>query len=175
MEIRIALIPPAKISVLAARLAKKYAVQAKHRFVVDNRNLFPHNTLFKVDVKKKDYIVLLGVVKTELRKFNPLRLDIKGFLISEGGWVGLKINPSSELIKLRKKLAEAVDQSKLAKVQLKSSYHPHLTLIRFYKPDASSLIKAEPVPRTKFIVRDIGLCLSRQTQVYKILNTIKLK
>lgn len=176
MEIRFALIPPARINALTAKLAKRYAQQAKHRFVVDNQKLFPHMTLFKVTVSKKNYLSLLQVVKRELKKFKPFNLEVKGFLISDGGWLGLKIESSSKLNKLAKELANAIERSKLTPAPLKNPYHPHITLTRFYKNGlAHAVVKDEPKPSAKFSADSIGLCLSRQTQVYKILNTVKLK
>lgn len=178
MEIRFAIIPPGPISAMTATWAKKYARRAKHRFLVDNKKLFPHNTLFKVNVSKKNYLSLLSVCKKELRSFRSFNLEIKGFLVKKrNGNFAFKIKSSDKLNKLRKNLFGAIKNSKLVtKAYLKRTYHPHITLTTFFKKDPSAVvIKGELAPSAKFTVRDIGLCLSRQTQVYKILNTVKLK
>lgn len=178
MEIRFAIIPPASINKMSAQLAKKYARQGKHRFVVDNRNFFPHITLLRTKVTKKNYPLLISDVQEALRKFTSFNLHVSGFSVYPGGWLGLNIKSSVKLTSLKKALHIATQKnssptSNFAKLK---SNHPHITLVRFYKNSLTTdAIVNEQLPKVKFTAHTIGLCKSRQTQVYKIVDQIKLK
>jgi 2'-5' RNA ligase len=174
MEIRFAVIPPEPINKKVSKLATQLAARGKHRFVVDNRNYFPHITLFKMEVPPARLRALLTEMQVFAKKFPTFPVKISSFG-GGGGWLDLQLAHSSQLDLLRRKLAEVVSQVLQEKVLLTSSYRPHVTMIRFY----SEKKKKEAMGATDSLkctmkVSIIGLCLSRQTQVYKIIHKVRL-
>lgn len=177
MEIRFAIIPPARINKLTGKLSIQHAKSGKHRFVVDNVKLFPHATLFVADVPKKEYRTLLAAIKDEARKHKSFEAEILGYQILQHLGLGLKIKPSKKLTDLRKSLYKLVSQfAEMKGAANKWKYPPHLSMVRFEDPhSAKQSIKDFRPPRDSFPVKTIGLCLCKGSQVYKVLDQIKLK
>ncbi len=176
MEVRVVLIPNKQISKYAAKFAHKFRKQGKYRFFVDNKILFPHITLFRANVRKIKYKELLSHFMVVLKKQKDFVLEIDGFVFEKGGWLALKIKETRQLNKLKNDLFIAAKQFSNPVGQASVwKYPPHITLIRYYADKNSSLaISSEPVPQRSYKSQVVGLCLSRQTQVYKILDKIKL-
>lgn len=177
MQIRVAILPPQNISQMSGSLAKKYAKKFTHWFVVDNQKLFPHITLFCVDVSRKNLKELIRTVAGTGKKFKKFNLAISGHSLYPGGWLGLKIRESKELKELRRSLFVKLKPFGPNNPKLKSAYSPHVTLTKFKNGKHGLLAtKGSKIPITKFKADTIALCLDKNySQVYKIIKTFKLK
>jgi 2'-5' RNA ligase len=175
MDIRLAVIPPAVTSKIVGKLGTQYGRKFRHRFLVDNQKLLPHATLFKVDIPRTDYKKLLLIAEKVIRQIPAFDVRVNKFGFPPEGWLDLQLATSLKLIALRKRLLKEIKRSGLGIVTVKTAYRPHITLTRFYNNNHNRMaVKGEPKPQFMVPVTTIGLCLSRQTQVYKILNTIKI-
>jgi 2'-5' RNA ligase len=176
MEIILAVIPPAGVSKEIGALGKSVVKRFPHQFVVDNQKLFPHITLFKIDMEKSDYGKLRKVVKDAVKRESRFNVRVNKFGMPAGGWLDLQVVRSGNLTKLRRRLIQAITAANWGDVSVKQKYRPHITLTRFNSDEVvQTAVKRKPQPSFTFAVNKIGLCLSRQTQVYKIIETIKLK
>lgn len=88
----------------------------------------------------------------------------------------MDVKLSPQLLKLRMGLAkELKEQNLVESLRIKPNFSPHITLTRFYNDKNCQLaIESEKKPDFKLTVATIGLCLSRATQVYKIIDRCKL-
>lgn len=177
MEIRFAVLLPAKLNKEAANIAKKVARLGPHRFVVDNKHLFPYITLFKINVHKRNYLRLEKIVSQAVQTSPKLSLTVRRIGSPKDIWVDLEITPTRHLAALRKKLADVVSKSGYAdKVMIKARFRPHITLTRFYSTKhVAKIAQLRQRVLGKFTASTIALCLSRQTQVYRIISKHNLK
>ena len=178
MQIRFVVLPPKNISEMASKLAKKYAAKFPHWFVVDNRKLFPHITLFCLEIKRRDLNTLTKVAGERLPKQKKLKLLIPRHAVYKDSWEGLKIKNNVGLSALRKNWFKGlVSFDKYPQRKLKLSFSPHITLTKFKNKGHSRLaIKGSKILIKKFRADTIAMCLNnRFSQVTKIIKKFKLK
>jgi 2'-5' RNA ligase len=177
MEVRLALIPNPVFSKKMGGLGKAVGSKFSHRFLVDNKKYFPHATLFKVNIRKDKYPELLSITKDFVKGEKNFGFKIKGLATADGGWVDLEVLEKQKIFILRNTIYRKLKLAKITKLKkLKPSYRPHFTLTRFFSNHKASLaVQNFPKQNFKLNAYSIGLCLSKQTQVYKILDKVKLK
>lgn len=179
MKLRLVILPPPKINRLSAKLAERLSRNFPHKFIVDNRYLLPHVTLFSLQVHRKLLPGFLTRLSAHLRNQKSFRLQIEGFQIYAsigGGWFSLKITPVDRFQAFCRPLKAFVKKNRAQAQRYPVS--PHITLTKFtnHAYAASTKRTATPFPATVFRVDTIGVCLSdKYGQVYKILKKIKLR
>ncbi len=174
MKYRIAILPSAKVSKKAGKLAKQFSRKFPSYFAVDNQKLLPHVTLLVVDMSANKRSAMLADLGRLLGKQQSLSLSVAKFDSFLGGWFALKIDNSVRLTNLRLRLARKLKKYGTIK---QKSFRPHITLTKFKQAeDAKIAQKMMTSPSIKFDMDTIGVCLSNKYgQVYKIIKKFKLK
>ncbi|OGE88334.1 MAG: hypothetical protein A2722_03830 [Candidatus Doudnabacteria bacterium RIFCSPHIGHO2_01_FULL_50_11] len=179
MQIHLSVIPPPSIRRMAAELAKKYVSKYPHFFVVDNARLFPHITLFWMDINKSRYYQLEKVLAGVLRKQGKIPLFINRHFyskINKGGWTGLKIRESRRLSFLRSETFRSLKDFSAKSAKLKKTFSPHITLTKFKKHSNAKLAtKFSKIPPRYFTVNLVAICIDGPyRQVKKTIKIYKL-
>ena len=181
MNLRLAILLPAKIKLVAATAAEKLSKQygQKKFFVVDGKKLVFHITLFQIKEVGMDS---LGKIFKPIKQFtqekHPLKLTISGLECTKdrGLWVALNIKDNAKLTLFRKKLAGHLKKSGL-NVEIGSPYKPHVTLLKFSKSDVNVLreLESQKSPNISFTPLKFALCVDNQyAQVTKVIRSFKL-
>jgi len=175
MKARFVILPPKSVRIFAGKIAPKVAGLHAHWFVVDNRKLIPHNTLFSVQLPKAKLHSLFRQASEVLQNHKPFQLRIIGFETDDGGWLALDIKSDKNLNRLRSDLAKKINKNGFV-TKLRQPYRPHLTLTKFKQEQIAQEVKFELKPiKKEFIADSIAICLSNNfSQVTKILKTFKL-
>ena len=178
MEIRLAILPPPKVSKMAGELGRIYGAKFPSWFKVDNRILAPHITLFVLNIKPKDIAKLKSSAAKQVKFLKKFGLTISRHSVYPGGWTGLKIKDSKRLSVLRKTLFNALKSfDSLQPVKLKPKFSPHITLTKFKSPNNSrKAIKNSKILIRNFSAEVVAICLSnKHSQVTKALRIFKFK
>src|SRR6185436_12660903 len=103
---------------------------------------------------KSEYKKLNKVIKEQLKKFGSFEILINGFIVSRGGWLGLNIKSSFRLTQLRRQLFQVIAAQNFQVRKLKSPFHPHITLTRYYSDkNAEKAIQKQSKPWIKIAVK----------------------
>lgn len=181
MNLRLAILLPAKINRLAAAAGEKLLKQYRQKkfFVVDGRKLVFHITLFQImGVEFKNWEKIFKPLKQFAQAKHPLKLTISGFKCTKdrGLWVALNVKGNTKLASFRKNLARHLKKFGL-KVEIGSPYKPHVTLLKFKKTDSRTFkqLESQKSPNISFTPLKFALCLDNQYgQVTKVIRTFKL-
>ena len=177
MKLHFTILPPSKMSQWSVRLAKRLTTKYECWFVVNNKNLYPHVTLFSAQVPKKQFASLSDSLENLAARFSALDLQIVGLSTPRatgGGWMALKIKSNNHLTKFREQVRKLVS----GKIRFKPYYNPHITLAKYKNPrDERSVRSQTKLPTKKFRAKILAVCVSDAefSQVYKILKKYELK
>lgn len=176
MDIRLVVLPPQNINRKVASVAKRFAKKFPSHFVVDNRKLLPHVTIFKMQIRKADLPAVLSVTKALLRQCKPFRLNLYRFYPDPDAWIVWDLESSKGLTNLRKTLARYLRLYHQVALVLKEPYHPHITLTRYKKLEhAAMAVKEERVVRETFLARVVAIApYDKHSQVPKVLKRYRL-
>lgn len=176
MEIRLIILPSANIRNKTRQLALTYAKAGPHFFVVDNKSLIPHVTLFKVDIDKRSLDQLSDAINIQSRELSPMNLELYKLYGHSEGWLVWNIRSSGKLNNLRKKIAQAVRARAREGIVLKSKYSPHITLTKYKDAGLAKTVAKNRIALMAWKADTIAVTLSdKHSQVYKILSTHTLK
>lgn len=158
-ELRYIFLLPDKINRLAGKLAVKYSKKFPSYFVVDNKNLYPHITLFTASQDFNDFKKARPILNKYLKIFKPIELKIKGFEMGKNETLSLKIVRSRGLINFRNKLRDFIEKHSNEILNKNIKYKPHITLTRYLNMlHAKSVINSakEEMPKS-FIVNTVAV------------------
>lgn len=131
MELRYIFLLPAEIELLISKLAIMYGLKFPHFYIVDNKNFYPHITLFTTSQKLNNFVKFRLKLSKFLRDFKPIKIKFGDFDIYKDGTFVIKIIESPELLNFRKKILNFVEHN-LDEVLFKNKiYKPHITLFRY--------------------------------------------
>ena len=176
MDVRFIVCPPAKINKLTSRLALK-AKRPQSQFIVDNRKLLPHITLFHLQIRKDRLPEVIKITADLVKNFSALNLKLVGYTADKQGWLVIDIKLTKQLERLRKNLFFAVKEYNRTRYMLKKFYHPHITLTKYNDSKTARLVKRQSLPqRENFRSNFVAVGLSdKHFQVYKVIKKFKLK
>ncbi len=181
MNLRLAILLPAKINRLAATAGEKLSKQYRQKkfFLVDGKKLIFHITLFQI---KDVGMAVLEKFFKPIKQFalfkHPLKLSLSGLECTKdrGLWVALNIKDNRKLTLFRKNLARHLKKSGL-KIEIGNPYKPHVTLLKFAKADRKVVreLESQKSPTTSFTPLKFALCIDNQyAQVTKVIRSFKL-
>ncbi len=147
-----------KIANASIDLAIKYAPMYPNFYIVDGKPFLPHITIFTASQKIEDIEAHSTAIEKFIKKLNPIRLDIVKFDAYDDGTLCLKINPSGELLSLREKTRDFVEEKISGILRKKASYNPHITLTKYRNPkDCKMLVETLGLISGSFISPAIGI------------------
>lgn len=131
MELRYIFLLPAKIELLTSRLAIMYGVKFPHFYIVDNKNLYPHITLFTTSQRLNNFVKFRSKLSKFLRDFKPIKVKLGDFDVYKDGTFIIEIIESPELLNFRKKILNFVEHNLDEVLFRNKRYKPHITLFRY--------------------------------------------
>lgn len=176
MDIRFIALPDNIAFAKSVRLARKFGKLGRHYFVVDNKKLFAHITLFKGKIRNNELSKVYKAVDKVLIGFKQFKLRVDSYHC-EKGYLTLKIRDSEGLSAIRAMLYSGIKALTVGKLKIKRAFLPHITLTRFLDHRlANQVAGKEGKIAFSFHVKKVATALSDDNdQVYKILKEFKLK
>lgn len=165
-------------------------------FVVDNRKLIPHLSLWHLRTSKNRINALTAELKKVVADQKPIKINSAGFMASkkENGIVSFSVRSSEPLALLRKKVLEKAYSFKTGmmpqfaafglwkgktlvegkKYGRPLAFNPHFTMGFLKKPeDALKIEEAMKKEEFRFLAKGIYVCeVNRWWQVTKVLKKI---
>lgn len=176
MKIRLVVLPPTDIRKRTAEWAKKISKIAPHHFVVDNKNLLPHITIFSMLLEEKQIPELEKKIKKIIKAFKTIKLELKKFESYEGVWLMWSVKPSLELSKLLKALYKQAVTIDHSAVKILKPYRPHITFTKFRSTGkVERALKEFSDMKRVFTVSRVAIAYDKDTQVPGIIKSFKLK
>ncbi len=199
MFLDIVILPPKKLREKIGRNIKKAANDFPYTFVVDNRKLIPHLSLFHIRTTKGRIPNLAQKIRPILATYRPFKIRKTGVDLHGGQTVGFRLSRSqrlkrlheeivlrcyklrmgampwpglSELTALKKNYRRKYGSSHLLKL-----FNPHITVGLFRnEKDAQRVATALKKIEFQFLTETIAITeVNFWHQVTKILKTFKLK
>jgi len=201
MLLDVVILPP---WMLRNRLGKKITRATSNSpcvFVVDNKKLIPHLSLFHIKTSKNRSDRLSRLIKEIVKEYHPFKIYSQGFKVQFGGkGGGFSLSKSRPLVSLHEEilnkcyhlrtgvmpwpwsaLSKLTKQKRIYRRKYGTSYilklfHPHFTMV-LLKNGGDSEKVARKMFKTKFVflADTIAVCeVNFYHQVTKILKTFKL-
>lgn len=176
MKIRVVIIPPAHIRKLTAEYAKKIARTGRHHFVVDNKHLLPHITIFSAHLEQSQIPELTAKLKPNVARHKKISLELADFRLDEDVWFGWYVKPSKPLSDLRKALYKEAKKVKGIEIKYVRAYKPHITFTKFLtKRDTQKSLQYIGGNKKPFVASTVAITYDKDTQVPGIIKHFRLK
>lgn len=177
MNIRLIVLPSVKIRLQTKKLAVAYAKAGPHFFVVENKKLIPHVTLFRTKIYKRQLSSIYSAVTDALANHHPVRLELYRLYPHPDGWLVWEIRKKKELSNLRRELAKATKAFSTEASALKRDFRPHITLTKYKNSKIGKRVtKAISHPRSYWLADIVAVTLyNKYAQVHKVLKVFTLK
>lgn len=199
LKINIAILPNNDISKKAVEVAKELTKEVDSFFGVDDKNYFPHLTIYMLEIPIKNLDAVFEKVKQITNSISPIE-GVFGDFNSNSGFMDVEVKKTTKLQKFHEQIIEEINplrfgykinnQKKLKNKDLKKDnilkygfpyamelYRPHLTLGRLKNEKlAQEKIKNIRWPIEKFRIDTIGVFKSGDHGTcVKLLKKFKLK
>lgn len=182
IRINIAFILPAGVAESVAKLSRKISEKEDVHFVIDNKNFFPHITIYSPDYPKQDSDKVFDIIEELSKNLSSIKFKTKKILANQG-FLGIEFDYSKEMKYIHesivralnplrgghilKKYIDAYDMnfSEDKKINIQkygypnsmNFYHPHMTITRLKnEKDAEKIISKMQWPVEEFVVDKIG-------------------
>ncbi|MBI5733343.1 MAG: hypothetical protein HY973_00135 [Candidatus Kerfeldbacteria bacterium] len=198
MLLDIVILPPNRIRKLVGQAVVKSVGDFKYRYIIDNKHLIPHLSLFHININKRKLAALVAVVKKNISNYQPVEISTKNILV-DGNGVFILLSNRKSLINLNRKMVRYCYPlrdgmipwmskrlpNKLEKFNRKTygtyynigkAFQPHFTVVKL-KFDTDAKIVGEEMKNIhfSFMGNTIAICqINDYSQVTKVLKTFKL-
>ncbi len=199
MLLDVVILPSAKLRRKLGRKIKKAVNSIPHVFVVDNKKLIPHLSLYHIRTTKVRFDKLVELVHEIIKSYKPFKLKSKGEQTFPSGIVYYSIYKPAVLQRLHR---EVVDKCRILKTGpvpwnharrptkqethyfkkygsrlLLKFFKPHFTMVKLKNLDnGTKVIRKMKLGKFGFLADTVAICeVNNWLQVTKILKTFKLR
>lgn len=198
MLIDIVILPPNKIRNLVSRATIKALGDYDYQYLIDNKKLIPHVSLFHINIKKNKLDKIYNLIEDSAKIYTPKKIFFAD-IITHGNGVWVYLSNNESLKKLNKRLVKYcaplrdgfipwIPKRAPDKLQknnrLKYGTHycigkgfaPHFTMVKLKnEADTKIVYKKMKIKDFNFMGDTVAVCqINKYCQVTKVLKTFKL-
>jgi len=144
MHLRFVFLLPNKIAQKAASLALPASKLAEHWYIVDNKSLIPHVTIFDFEIKNSTFKKFQSEIERFVKHNMIPTLRLRGFWVNPKDYtLGLSVKKTDELKNFREEFFRFLRLfGEEANHHNWKEYSPHITLTKYkYKNDAGRAMR----------------------------------
>ncbi|MFA4818381.1 MAG: hypothetical protein WC621_00910 [Patescibacteria group bacterium] len=198
MLLDIVILPPYKIRNLVGQAVVKSVGDFKYKYIIDNKKLIPHVSLFHVNINKRKLSNLVAAVKKSINNYQPVKISTKNILVDGNGvWILLSnhkslINLNRKMVRycyplrdgmipwMSKRLPTKLEKFNREKYgthyNIGKAFRPHFTMVKLkFDADAKIVGQRMKIIRFFFTANTIAICqVNNYCQVTKIIKKFKV-
>ena len=197
MLLDIVILPPAAVRKSVAMAAKKYATGFKPVFVVDNKKLIPHVSLFHLKMNKNKLPKLEKMVKKIISGYTPfliksskvsaynraiwfyLKKDDRLRVLHRQIFIQCSLLRDGQISEIKKTMPILFKKYivKYGSYYVEKNFLPHFSLVQFHNNNEAMLAMDKGIKskKIKFVSDAIAICeIDKNGQVTKVLKQFKM-